>query len=1283
MDATPPAEAPDISDPTTGAQLGLNHQWPRPPASDTVPAPRTQAMELVNITACSPLYAIEFESSKDALGSHATSDYESLYSNEKGPADGSTMADDCEQPMLGYETFSDDHIRLTPSRRCSFKFRLALPALLVSIAAAGAASALLGWLLSRGVQLPWDPESREALVAAESSDSTVMYGLFLSSLAAHLVSFTTSIVISVFAYHLADSWLQDQRRGNTHALPTPDQYGHLLGLCCSFGPASLFAAAKYLWRGDRRPHAAKTLKAAFVVSLAALSIDYGLSLADFWLQTKATSFPRTGVIPPSLLPLLGSRINTTLCPGPAPFMSNASDRYSNCQHLEFNRTGNIVMDWGTTDLKDEGSYVINNISDISQIQLVDDFFAVLVPRTLPSGVEGLQFNTFAVAAFCTPVTDCEQAVHLPGTGDFYDIACSHFTPPFVQNYSSALSMMNQFDLSNGQLIFESGTSSQPRATVGPPGNGSAPAGYALTSTLNPAGVLLALYWESETNSAGYTFGPDVIPDGAYVMTHAPVEYIHYIANCTVEVLDVVLSYDALLNGSAQSFDIVNATLADFNTTSAMLAALDTAYSATLANSIVTQVKQIMRVEVAFNATLLFDVGLGYLLGRGILGYAAPLTERIASINGSQMIGGTVNRYPSGPLYLVLVLTYGYAILALSVGLRVLTLPSREITMEAGRGRTTPRRILEIDLVQLRLTSARACVADRFDDGTESGPILDLSRDDIVKEGGEVRRLGAGFVQTQADLQQNDDVDVAASSEVRCNRRRFKIDTVDHLHDTVQVTQPVDITEPHFEYVDPRTIVQTDGAGAPFYWGQPGLLALCISLAAAGTASALLGWLAKHIVHGPDPAFRYALVAAESSTSTNTMYGLALSSLAAHLVSISMPFVLSVFAYYLANIWLQEQTHDNISSLPTPTQYGHLVGLCCALGLTSLFDTAKYLTRTKKPPTKTLKTAFLASLASLIINYSLSLSDLWLHTMTTSFSHGEPIQMPRFGFRISPTLCPGPSHFLGLPSILRDTDGYSNCQHRQIFNVTANTGGLTLGMTMQWGTADLMDDGSDVVANFSDFWQVWSLDIGAALIPKNLPDGAEDLQFNTFAVDASCTPVTDCKQDIYLPGTSDFYNIACLNFTPPFVRNYTSALSMMNQFNASNGKLIFESGTPSQPRTTVGPPGNSSAPAGYALNSILNPGYLPQRLSDTAIPALKSFVGPPTAVRSFVCNRPVISTESLNLCSRDGLSHSDPLADTRAFLRSISSIYRNAQATCSSFSPPSRAVQRVVDLCAMK
>ncbi|KAJ7663148.1 hypothetical protein DFH06DRAFT_1189463 [Mycena polygramma] len=790
MDPSTPPAAPVLSDPITN--VGKAFEWIRRPNLGSFRAARTRVTDIVTSP---PPRGIEFDPYKEYPFEPPTSYSESFESSQKSTIKDADEPDESEQPILGYGMTSDERIRLGPSRR--FNLTIAFPALLTSLLAAGAASLLLGWLLSRRVTADGDTAFHNALVAAETRQSnssnvslfsklfgadqgensnegsrTVMYGLAMSSFAAHLVSFTTPFVLSVFAYLLASMWLQDQIHGHIASLPTPTQYGHLVGLCGSFGLASLFDTAKYLSRRRReRVAASTTLITAFFAALVALVMNYALSLSDLWLHTTTTSFSYQFIspMPSSMLPELGFQINTTLCPGPAPFMIQYSDTWSNCLHFQpFNEAGETDMEWGSADLINEGAAVVGNISFSSQIQLIGNL-SILVPKNLPGGVDNMVFDTFAMEATCSPVTDCLQNTNIPGTDDLHSLACMSFTPPFVMDITGAMPMLDQFNVSNNALIFESGSPGAPRTSVGPPGNESAAAGYAQGSDLNPAGVLSALYWESDS---GINFKENATP-GVYGSAQAPTTFTFFVSSCVLDVWDVSISYSAPLNGSSPSFTLASPLIrTNFTTTSALLAALDTAYSATLAAYITTTLEASEQVE-----SDLFHSFLSKNVSHGILGYAAPLTERISSLRGNQVTTGTVSRYPLGPLGMVLALTYGYALLALGVGIAVFTLPSREIIVEDGAGRPTPQRIREIDLMHLRLTSARACVADRFDGGNASEPMLEISRDSIFKETGPVRRLGGGFVHSEAELY-NDDGE--SSVVTRRDMRRFKVDTVDNL-----------------------------------------------------------------------------------------------------------------------------------------------------------------------------------------------------------------------------------------------------------------------------------------------------------------------------------------------------------------------------------------------------------------------------------------------------------------------------------------------------------------------
>ncbi|KAJ7933432.1 hypothetical protein B0H13DRAFT_1856208 [Mycena leptocephala] len=298
-----------------------------------------------------------------------------------------------------------------------------MPALMVSLMAAGVVSALLGWLLSRRVHSADNGEFRHAFVAAEgrrndsagiqlfnqlfgadqsnSSDGagTPMFGLAFSSVAVHTVPLTTPFVMSVFAYLLACMWVRDQTCGRIDSLPTPRQYGHLVDLFGSSGLSSLYDTAQYLSiRHKEKPAPPMSLVAAFCAVLVALLLNFSLSLPDLSLHMTATtfSFEFTTPIAPGFVMAAGSAVNTTLCAEPVPFLNPPGRTYSNCQHSQPNPSDGDMF-WGTASLVDEGAAVLGNTSISSQIQMFGNL-AILLPKTLPSGVQNLLFSTLAMKA---------------------------------------------------------------------------------------------------------------------------------------------------------------------------------------------------------------------------------------------------------------------------------------------------------------------------------------------------------------------------------------------------------------------------------------------------------------------------------------------------------------------------------------------------------------------------------------------------------------------------------------------------------------------------------------------------------------------------------------------------------------------------------------------------------------------------------------------------------------------------------------------------------------------
>ncbi|KAJ7636441.1 hypothetical protein FB45DRAFT_1001545 [Roridomyces roridus] len=531
----------------------------------------------------------------------------------------------------------DDVQKSTPSQLGTARpvgLLAVIPLVLSFITTTGIASALIGWLLTRRVPSPGTAEEasqfRGALVAAEghnqfsfgsgsgngtqdhsSGSSTTMYGLAISTVSrsfakVHVVSLTTPLVIGFVAYWFADIWIKNQQRGQHKRMPTPVQYGLLVDLCRSAGLFSVYDAAK---------------------------------IADFWLHTTASTFTHTDITPilPELLPAIGSQLNTTLCPGPVLVNVLPSDvkqpDYSNCLHVGRESASSPVWFWGNTKITAQGTAVVQNSSSVSQATFIDGDLAILAPKTFPSNVDDVHFDTFGLRAECAPITNCEIDT-LAETILF----CPSFDPPLnASSLPDATSTVKQYNLTNHEMTFD---------------NGQFVAGYELNSLLNPAGAQVMLFWTASPDTVVF---PEANASSGWYNVPRPVTttYMFYAATCAITAYNVSVSY-SIQNSTRSSLSLVgDPILSNFNTTSALLAALDPAFTE-LAPYLTSTLETSLNVSVdAFNSM------------------------RADATSGNRVSQRIISRYPLAPLCTLLAILYGYGLLLLAFSALPLILTSHE------------------------------------------------------------------------------------------------------------------------------------------------------------------------------------------------------------------------------------------------------------------------------------------------------------------------------------------------------------------------------------------------------------------------------------------------------------------------------------------------------------------------------------------------------------------------------------------------------------------------------
>ncbi len=408
----------------------------------------------------------------------------------------------------------------------------------------------------------------------------------------------------------------------------------------------------------------------------------------------------TGIATESM-PATGTKINLTACPGPRERSSyNGSNYYINCAQSAVPQ-----IPWGHVGMVTEALAVVGNSSSTSRSVMVNGT-AVLVPSTMPDNVDNLTFSSFGLVAHCQPVVNC--SVH-----DSTLLHCPSFNPPY-HNFNmadvsaSGHSRIDMFNLTNN--------------TLSPSPFG----GYPLDSVLNPYGARVIIQWTPLYDK--FLFPAADLP-GWYLFGGLFI----YMSTCNMTAYNVSLSYSTLDGNDRYTF-ADPPILSNFNTTSALFAALGPTYQRNLANYLETT----LRTSLILSTEIVNTV-LSRNMSYAAMGFASPLFERNASTGGNAFVLKSASRYPLAPLSAVLAILYTYAFLALVITASSMMLSSREIIVTKNGGRE--HRVTAIELVQLRLTNPLASIAERCVDPTRPELLLETSAVDMFHEHPHVEKLG--------------------------------------------------------------------------------------------------------------------------------------------------------------------------------------------------------------------------------------------------------------------------------------------------------------------------------------------------------------------------------------------------------------------------------------------------------------------------------------------------------------------------------------------------------------
>lgn len=384
---------------------------------------------------------------------------------------------------------------------------------------------------------------------------------------------------------------------------------------------------------------------------------------------------------------LGTQINRTACPGPKPWFNfQTGDRHGNCAHFQAASATNSALRWGTPDMFSASLASMQNRSETYNIQHFrqdNKEIALLLPGATPSNIDKANISTFSLSSTCSPETACSRN-ETSGI-----ITCPGFDPGYNIDLESLtnVALQRMLDLSDG--------------------NTPSSFGYKLNTTINPTGVMITLWYDSSSSQILY---PPTNASGWYSARIGIGQTIrYYLASCVMTVYNTTVLLEK--NKSPVMLESIQS---DFNTTSALLAALD--------NSLNTRLGYYLNQRLESSLALDSDTFSSVLAGNmtaAALGLASPLLMTTPALSATISAQQTVNRYPLAPLCAMLSLHYLYGLGAVVLLLHAWIKSSRirnTVREAAEKGGMGGGGTINLDQAHLNLRSALAIIADRFDDG---------------------------------------------------------------------------------------------------------------------------------------------------------------------------------------------------------------------------------------------------------------------------------------------------------------------------------------------------------------------------------------------------------------------------------------------------------------------------------------------------------------------------------------------------------------------------------------
>ncbi|KAF7295516.1 hypothetical protein MIND_01091600 [Mycena indigotica] len=517
-------------------------------------------------------------------------------------------------------------------------------------------------------------------------------GLMITTVSTHMVAISVPFLVSVMAYCVAGSWIDEQKSANTarRVTPTPLQYAYIVKLLTTASITSVFEAGRYINAAKNHIRIPRAFYLALRLTSTVLGLSFLLILADVWLHATV-SVVSISLIPSSLAvdenrrTAFGIVFNESVC--------------------AFQGSACLDAGWASGEpwIVQKGLRVAANTSEDLAVVTINGT-AVVIPSARFSD---LQFPSFGLRAECNNLTpSCVSPNNRPtecsAAGD--SIAGSSSSSRSARPSStSASTVVTPTPLT--QIVATSGLNS------------------------NPQKVVLQLNWSNSTLSPA---NPAVSKSSAGdVLAWASCDLTLY--NITVEQTRGVFRVGDQPTSANPAFaGIMHGLLLSQVGNLQLLSSLQaTMLSATDEPSAMNAMNQALgQLALSlFTGTLQLDPTL--------IRRNNPITQSLAPASSALL-----TRYPLTPLAVYLVLLYTYAFAAFAVFVYAARLRAPVVPRPGQRPANT------IQLTQLRLTDPLAHIAALYPPPRQAPAPEDLR--ELFLESEDAARLEIGIQSAPKD-----------------------------------------------------------------------------------------------------------------------------------------------------------------------------------------------------------------------------------------------------------------------------------------------------------------------------------------------------------------------------------------------------------------------------------------------------------------------------------------------------------------------------------------------------